>query len=333
MTIINTIKKFSLLAVALLLSLLAAEGLLRLSGKYDTHQERSGLNAPYISPYQPNASTGWAHVWAPNDSIAYSTAEFSYARKTNALGLSERPITPKGARKRILCLGDSYTEGAGAPADSSFPALLMKHSNYETWNAGILASDPVFALALTDELHLFENIQPDIVLLAMNIGDINDIIIRGGKERFIRVNGEKKIQYRNPPAWEDIYRRSILFRAVIHSLLGYNHLLIPKWNMKKLTAEAEEIISNTLTDLNASCIQHNATLILLIIPDMQELSRNTVSLPTVRKWCAENAVPVIDSKSCLRNQPNAYWLLDGHCTPGGYDLIAKCVTSQLAALH
>jgi lysophospholipase L1-like esterase len=65
----------------------------------------------------------------------------------NGLGL--RGELPDKKKKIILFLGDSFTEGAGAPVDSSVPELLRKYvvsndSTSDVLNAGIAGNDIFF---------------------------------------------------------------------------------------------------------------------------------------------------------------------------------------------
>ncbi len=71
----------------------------------------------------------WFHTWPPNDEHEYhAPGEFRYTRMSNNLGLSEENIPEvKPANEfRIIGLGDSFTEGVGAPYDSTWVKQLEK---------------------------------------------------------------------------------------------------------------------------------------------------------------------------------------------------------------
>ena len=77
--------------------------------------------------------------------------------------------TEKKTSRRVLAIGDSFTEGDGAVVDSCYPVLLGKFLNspndstgYEILNAGTCGSDPVYGYQnLQDRLC---NYRPDVVL-------------------------------------------------------------------------------------------------------------------------------------------------------------------------
>lgn len=68
------------------------------------------------------------HVWTSDTCIEILTTEFKHERCYNSLGFPDKePSTPKhDSVIRIISLGDSFTEGFGAPYDSSYPSLLKK---------------------------------------------------------------------------------------------------------------------------------------------------------------------------------------------------------------
>ena len=67
------------------------------------------------------------HTWPPNRLHYLANTEFKYERFTNSLGFADKEWdADKKTKKRLVALGDSFTEGDGASADSSFPVLLQQ---------------------------------------------------------------------------------------------------------------------------------------------------------------------------------------------------------------
>jgi len=97
---------------------------------------------------------------------------------------------------RILAIGDSFTEGQGAPFDQTWLSVLGRNLNrpesthqFTMMVGGVAASDPFYAYRiLVDKLLAY---QPDLVMMAVHRNDVIDAIIRGGEERFLP-NGRVK---------------------------------------------------------------------------------------------------------------------------------------------
>jgi len=170
------------------------------------------------------------YVYDKDAEISFKKKEFSHYRKTNHLGLCDRDYAQHKSDTvfRIIVFGDSFTEGVGVTADKTWVKLLEGKLNaeglkYEVFNAGISGSDPFFGFyLLKNELISYK---PDMVLLAVNPSDINDIIVRGGFERFGTNNS---VVYNKPPWWEILYAHSYVLRTVLHQGLGYDNNLMSK---------------------------------------------------------------------------------------------------------
>lgn len=115
----------------------------------------------------------------PNDTITRESFEFSYEFKTNSQGLRSKEIPlekPPGA-KRVLVLGDSFTEGWGVEADKVFCSRL--EDSFATagrqvafLNGGMSGRGPL------EYGRLFFNIgvkySPDAVLICLFANDVTD---------------------------------------------------------------------------------------------------------------------------------------------------------------
>lgn len=145
--------------------------------------------------------TNYYHTWFPNEKHDLKNIEFSYSRHTNSLGFSDREwaVQKDTTKLRIITLGDSFTEGDAAPADSAYPFLLQQilGERVEVLNAGICGCDPVFNYKnLEDRLLKY---QPDVVIQTISTNDLfKDISLRGGFERFMP---EGVIYTPSPPIW------------------------------------------------------------------------------------------------------------------------------------
>ena len=184
---------------------------IRFSGIYATLSEKSGNG--FMSLFDVT-HTGTLHKHQPLHDIHISNTEFSYVHRIDSLGFRNGGDTADRPYE-VLALGDSFTEGLGAPQDSTWPARLGALWDRRVYNAGIMGSDPVYGLRLLEQEQL--PFMPEQVIVAVNFSDVTDVVIRGGTERF-RPDGT--VRYRAEPAFMPLYRYSHFFRAVLHLLLG-----------------------------------------------------------------------------------------------------------------
>jgi len=175
--------------------LVAAEILLRVPCTYCTWMEEN--RGRFIEPYAINEDS-WYFVRKVNSIGSYHQPEFNYEIRTNSLGFRdiEHPLAKATGECRILAIGDSFTEGQGAPFDQTWLSVLGRNLNrpesthqFTMMVGGVAASDPFYAYRiLVDKLLAY---QPDLVMMAVHRNDVIDAIIRGGEERFLP-NGRVK---------------------------------------------------------------------------------------------------------------------------------------------
>lgn len=96
--------------------------------------------------------------------------------KTNSLGY--RGPEPKAGLRKLLVLGDSYTEGFGLAEDETFPAQLDRAlaaagaKGWQVLNGGTLGYTPALYAKYFDRYFLEE--RPQLVLLNLDFTDFND---------------------------------------------------------------------------------------------------------------------------------------------------------------
>ncbi len=204
--------KWALAFFSVFLVLILVEIALRYSALFYTYPEVTGK--PYTSYYNQELPT-WYPFWTPNSSFEFDNRDFKYPYKINSLGFRGEEIQTDvpDSVNHIIVLGDSFAEGAGAPADSSWPELLQIFLDSagilnEVTNAGISGSDPFFEYVFyRDKL---KSVHPDYLIVSINSTDIQDYILRGGFERF---HDDSSTHYRKGPWYEFLYINSHLVRA------------------------------------------------------------------------------------------------------------------------
>jgi lysophospholipase L1-like esterase len=266
----NPFFTFPLLFISLTLSLIAGEILVRQSGKCQTHAERNGKK--YLSFYAEPPNGTWYWLRAPNDTSSYQQPEFDYTVITNSLGLRgpEMPQEKAENERRIIALGDSFTEGMGAEYENAYPQWLEKILNEKTAaphirviNAGISGSDPFYSYTLLrDKLLPYK---PNLVTVAINASDVKDLLTRGGDERFLK-NG--RVQFAEPPQDEWLFARSHLYR-LIKGVFGYDWFgLNPSEQIAK-KEKAVDDLNAVLGKFKALALKKNFVLIAILHPANQ----------------------------------------------------------------
>ena len=326
---------------SVLFSFFLVELFLVISGTLKTYLEK--VNGYYVSHYSPLDKTHY-HIWAPNKPHWITKPEYSYWRPTNSLGLPdiEWPVSKTINEKRILALGDSFTEGDGASFDSSYVSLLkgkLLETGYHFYvmNGGVCGSDPFDNyINLKNRLLVY---QPDVILQVIASNDLTtDIIIRGGMERF---QNDGTLKYRPAPWWEPIYAISCLSR-VFFKMAGFNELL----QKGDLNPADEKMLNEKTADLlrqyASLCKQKGIRLFLFLRPDKYEIEYNKYAynfsailsstidqdivvydlLPAYRQYISKNDSIVNDY----------FWKEDGHHNSKGYEMMAQTIYENLLPL-
>lgn len=331
----QTRQKILFLTTSLTFALFLGEILVRLSGTAAVYSERRA--GYYVSLFQQPLNANPYHTHAPNNITHLKSAEFEYTRQTNSLGLRfpELPYKKDSNEIRIMALGDSFTDGDGAPEDSAWMnsleyQLRKTHPNSKLTfiNAGVCGSDVV------SEYKLFKDkllpYQPDILLVSTNISDIDDISLRGGFERFVT---KDSCHFKDGPSWEKIYATSHLFRLLF--LRNNNNLLLSNRKYEKEVQKSEEIIKATLNKFDSLTKQNNCKFVTILMPvaiDFIEKGKFH-SLRAITDSLKNAPFSVINTYDCYAtkhgiNKQNAfdyYWKIDGHHNSKGYQVFGECV--------
>ena len=143
------------------------------------------------------------HRLKPNLRTRVGGVEFN----TNSLGLRDREVTrPKPASVfRVLMLGDSFTEGAGLPIETTVAkrveAAVNGHgcrTTVEVLNAGVASYSPI--LEYLQLKHVGLALQPDLVVLNFDMTDVHDDWVRTAVARLdgdglpVAVPGERRLE-------------------------------------------------------------------------------------------------------------------------------------------
>jgi len=333
----NKLTNAILFLSALIFAITIAEICLRLFHiNYSYSESRFGY---YKSIFDQKIITNNS-FYEPNSIHYLEAKEFYYKRATNTLGLSDKePKQFKEANDYIIIgLGDSFTEGDGAHSDSTWLKFLEMNMpdtdsiNYEWINAGICGSDPFYEYKLLKDKLLSYN--PDLVII--NYGnDLDDIIFRGGMERF----DTKEIAI-NKKIWEPVYIFSFLYRTIIHEICGYNYLLLSKSEYEQEKQRAINQLKVSLLNFKKLSEEYNFELLIVFHPMIKDIDENRYKdncFDQLINFSVENNINYIDllkyycevENISSKNSQNYYWVYDGHHNAAGYEKFANGVHWKL----
>ncbi|MGV3722825.1 MAG: SGNH/GDSL hydrolase family protein [Actinomycetota bacterium] len=207
---------------ALVISLLLWEGILRLT---------VGAPAPFVQ--HPRLG------WTPKPFATGFNGREGWSRSTyNELGFRDARIDPKPPGElRILCLGDSYTEGGGMAAARTFPKLLERSlgsperlarlpgrpTSVRVINAGRAGTTMAYSVGLAETYQ--ELVDPDWVVL--QVRDYGEVLFDPIHEfRFVRAGAD--ISFRNSWHQENV---GAVKRALVS--LGLRESAVCKFGLQR----------------------------------------------------------------------------------------------------
>ena len=321
-------------------------GLRYATTQYHSYPEKNGaLN--YVCPFAKIRAENLARSTIQDDVGVYtgpitmsrieSKREFAFEHRYNSFGLRDKE--PNQAQLDssfvVVGLGDSFTEGAGAPADSSWIKLLSAqlstcNPRILTVNAGISGSDIVYEAYKLKKL-IQPNYKPALAIFAINTSDITDVVIRGGFERFVSKN---QVAYRQGPWWKYLYSFSFIWRAIAHEFLGVDWSLYSNDNRALLEEDAKEIMYATIVDEIIPFAKNNNIQTLFVFTPMEyEIGNEHFALTDLSKKLAKRGVNVLnlneDFSKYSKENVDYYWDIDMHCNSQGYLLWSKAIADNI----
>ncbi len=316
--------------------LLVFETILRFS---DSHRDISERELKYVYKSQKvKLSNGWYQVWN-NDHYLTDGKRFNHFRKINKEGFSDKnwDTTKTINEIRILGIGDSYTEGHGADADSTWVKFLEKNINsnkddskvYSFLNAGICGSDPFFEFVLLRDKLL--KYKPDVVIFVFNQNDFTDVIARGGMERF-KPDGSVKYRYR-PNVYEFFYASSYIFRLLYDK--DNNQQEYEKYENFLFAFKQFEIFFDLVNNLAQ---ENNLSTYFCFLPlnfdlkscdEMDYFLNLQAKYPNIKQMSFRSFLRKNRWLHALKFRNECYWSKDGHYTSKGYKFLANSIFEVL----
>ncbi|MDD3740013.1 MAG: GDSL-type esterase/lipase family protein [Bacteroidales bacterium] len=332
------IKKILLIIIAIWFCI---ETVLRITGINKSYNEKltSYYSSGFINNNKADPANPHLFVNIKNSIVFDKKSEFTYEMRYNNDGLRDidHLLEKQKDEVRIVCLGNSFTEGIGAPYDSTWPKLLedklkkVCNKQVTVFNAGISGSDPFFSYMLLKERML--KYKPDIVLVALQVTDFNFYRFRGGFERFT----ENGVHYRKPPVYEKIYAVSYVFRFLLNDVMGYKKkYLQSKEDYNKDSIQANIDIENCIYQYYQLSLQEDFKLAIVFI-DSRYNSRYAYLIDKFKKDRNLTVIDLIDYNKNIENLTfedleSYFWKIDMHCNSNGYKLISKGIVWNFSNL-
>ena len=324
---------------AVFIAVILLEGLLRVCKVNQTYTERIG-KSEYRSPYAADKQNSFWQLYPPDDTLEFFRGDFNYKRITNHLGTTETQTDRDDtSTHKILCLGDSFTEGLGTVADSAWPHALERRLNmcapvrYQIYNAGIAGSDPIY------EYHLLRNklwdTKWDAVIFCINNTDIPECNIRGGMERF---TGDT-VQFTKPPFWEPLYAASYFVRFLTLNVMHYGWTLKSAPENTKAQMKAVHDISETLRKAKLELGERGIIMMVVAQPLSFDIIKHAYSNSEFDSLVADmkdmqllNLLPYLEDSIHMdgTNYTRYYWKNDGHFNGTGYQIIGDKIARELS---
>lgn len=316
-----------------------AEFLIRWAGCCSTYMERN--LGRYVSPYNQINKTPWILDSGIMKRYTFARPEYDYEVVTNSEGVRDRehPVEKARGEYRIVCLGDSFTLGMGAAYDDIYPKVLERRLNeldplrrVTVINAGVSGSDPVYSYYLF--VQRLRKYSPDLVTLMINDSDVEDIIARGGMDRFGPDGILKRV---DPPRIEWLFAHCHLVRACMIVFLRYDYLMLgPRERPKRVEATIPVFLEvcKRLQDLGE---KDGFEFLLAIQPFSFRFLEKTVPgyLATLEEGLERHEVRYADLTDSFeagmagRTLSEYMWPLDRHYNAKGYALLAEALETAL----
>lgn len=322
----------TLALASIFIVLFVAETALRFVKTYKDVSERE-LTYVYKSTHV-KLSNGWYQVWN-KDHYLGDGERFNHIRKINSEGLSdvECPLVKSNNEIRILGIGDSFTEGHGADADSTWLKFLERKMKLDTnqsvnlrfINAGVCGSDPFFEyVLLRDKLLKYK---PDIAIFQFCENDISDVISRGGMDR---LNEDGSVSYcKRPSVTEFLFASSYVLRLINPTFFAF----VDEPKASEIEFAFQEF-NQFLKLLNEFALKNNIKTYLCFLP-VRFIKPSNGEAEFYQKIDNKypHLVPIsfltyLQNNNWLLNdkfRKNCYWENDGHYNAKGYKLLSDAI--------
>lgn len=302
------------------------------------------------------------HILKADHEVTIQQREYRVRWRTNSQGIrADREFGPKPAgTKRILALGDSFTEGAQVEVEDTWPAVLEAEltragQKVEVVSGGNPGYGTVHALGWLRKFGA--RFEPDLVVLAMTPNDLienmSPILAVAGEDGNLyhpsTTEGTKRLQ-RERMQWYSLpgmFMRSHIMRraqlSAVYRALRYGtphpwaFTIEQDESSLRIYGEAEKYLREMAAEVRAMGARFAVT----VIPFRYQIGKlgegfDPGAYPQRIAAIGESLdFPVRDLLPAFRAAPDhdaLYWSENYHCSPPGYRLIGEETARFLAEL-
>jgi len=311
-----------------------------------TYCDDSELNGgEYLSPFDEDSKwRNWYGSYPPGINMKYNLPQLDYSLRTNHLGIRdiEHPIEKAKNEIRIVMLGDSFTEGVGAPFDSSMPQLTGQYLNsvlqdsfhVRVISGGIQGSDPISSIKLFEDYLI--SYDPDYVVLSLTCTDITDIMVRGGRKRFLP---DGTLNFNAPPKRLWLYQRLHMYRFLLLTVLSYDdYTLLSPSELRSRGQTAIDLIKEDILKLKEKSDHGKFHLLVVFVPMLPELEfYYEDGMDQLIEFVHGQGINYLDIKDYFIDtlkldctpMEAIYWPMNNHFTPAGYAYYSEGIFKEL----
>ncbi len=284
-----------------------------------------------------------------DERVPWGGGNVSYRRVTNSLGLRDaarRDVPLKGAQRRILFIGDSFTEGVGLDYEQTFVgriAAALAPRGIEVLNAGVQSYSPKLEYLKVKDLVERLGLTFDEIELYVDVSDVQDEIMY---QPFVPGFTRDHIVHRSAD-W--LTKHSLIARTMLNSLRGsFSQSVQRSFGNDGLQERAlwtvDDAVWNRYGQRGMALAQANIALLadsakargialrLWVYPWPEQILRNDLESRQVTLWRAfavQHALPFTSLfadfvKPDAQAQIHRYFINDdSHWNEAGHALIAR----------
>ena len=308
------------------------------------------------------------HTLLPNVDCEDIWFDTVYYMTTDSLGFKGSNISEEEGRnfsKKVLLLGDSFTEGVGVSYPETFAGLLSARSNQvKVLNAGVVSYSPKLYFLKAKYLLEKKKFHFDELVVFLDISDLQDEIVYEkfapsqidplppswlkrwwGKTYVFLIN--------NSVIWNRIHRFTVSRKPpssepfLAAKKFGYKDFdkfweVRDDWTVDSTTwqrwgAEGLKLAKANMEQLNSLCLQHDIKLTLVTYPWPKQIQRNEIKCPHISIWeefAEEHGIRCINLFPDFLNQNSSIVLKeffipgDVHWNKKGHLLVAESLLSK-----
>jgi lysophospholipase L1-like esterase len=256
----------------------------------------------------------------------------------NSLGFRDREFAPRRpCVRRLIVLGDSFTEGQGVRREDAYPSVLDRLLNaarpgsWEVWNAGRRGAD--FPYLLDVVTRVIEQ-RPDVIVYGMVLNDavrsrsfdvqqeyINDWIV---DRRWFRPRPRSALRLL------DLIRDAIDNYSITRQTINWYRGLYGRPNR-----EGWNETKRCLLRMHRRCKDRNIAFVLALWPILANVDSAypfSEATETVLRFCRLAKIDAYDLRAALRRQPtHSLWVhaQDMHPNEKAHALVAQYLLTHI----